>query len=190
MKRMLILSAVLLMIVLPAAAMKSSLDMGVNISYNAADEVVDDDKPAAFSLDRIAIGLEVRANLSNFQVAVAGDISVIDNRSLLFAGIFTLGFSVEMFTYLKLGLTTGPKVTYYTGSRDNGSDGFFHALYNGDFHHRLMLDVMAGPVLKIGVSYTIPTSFNMAEHNFSDLIPHRDDLKQGQIALCIQMKVI
>jgi len=178
------------MIVLPVTALESSLDFGVAISYNAADEVIDDDRPEPFSLDRVAIGLEMRANLSNFQIAVAGDISIIDNRSLLFAGIFTMGFSVDMFTYLKLGLTTGPKVTYLTGSGASGSDDFFSALYNGDFHHRVMLDVLAGPVMKIGVSYTIPTTFNLAVHDFSNLIPHRDDLNQGQVALCIQMKVI
>ncbi len=188
MKRTLILLSILSAVLLPAAAMKSSLDIGVNISYNAATEVVDHDSPAAFSLDRVAIGLETRANLSNFQVAVAGDISIIDNRSLLFSGIFTMGFSVEMFTYLKLGLTTGPRITYLTGSESN--EGFFNAVSNGNFHHRIMLDVLAGPVMKIGVSYTIPTSFSMAVHDFSDLLPHRSDLKEGQIALCIQMKVI
>jgi len=195
MKRTLILFAVLTMIVMPAVAMKSSLDMGVNISYNAATEVIDHDSPATFSLDRVAIGLEMRANLSNFQVAVAGDISVIDNRSLLFAGIFTMGFSVEMFKYIKLGLTTGPRVTYLTTSGNSGDgslndNSFFDALWNGKFHHRIMLDVLAGPVMKIGLSYTIATGFSLAEHDFSEIIPHRSDLKEGQIALCIQMKVI
>ena len=189
MKRTLILAAALLLIILPAAAMKSSLDMGVNISYNAATEVVDNDRPAAFSLDRVAVGLEVRANLSNFQLAVAGDLSIIDNKSLLFTGVFTAGFSVEMFSCFKLGLTTGPKVTYLTGSGNN-SDSFLDALYYGDFQHRIMLDVLAGPVMKIGLSYTIPTMFSLAERNYQDLIPHRSDLKEGQIALCIQMKVI
>lgn len=189
MKRMLILSAILLMIILPATAIESSLDLGVNISYNTADEVIDDDRPSPFSLDRIAIGLEMRANVSNFQIAIAGDISVIDNSSLLFAGIFTMGISVDMFKYLKFGLTTGPKITYYTGSRANGSSGFFNALYNGDFHYRFMFDVLAGPVMKIGVSYTVPTEFNLAEHRFVCLLPQETDFKQGQIALCIQMKV-
>ena len=189
MKRTILIIAVLAMLALPAVAMKSSLDLGVNISYNAATEVVEDDRPATFSLDRIAVGLEMRANLSNFQIAIAGDISVLDNSSLLFAGIFTMGFSVEMFDYFKLGLTTGPKLTYLTGS-DNNESGFFDAVYNGKFHHRIMLDVLAGPVMKIGVSYTIPTSFSFAERHLSNLLPHRSDLKEGQIALCIQMKVI
>jgi len=193
MKRTLMLFAVLTMLVMPAVAMDSSLDLGVNISYNAATEVVDDDSPDKFSLDRVAVGLEMRGNLSNFQIAIAGDISVLDSSSLLFSGIFTMGFSVEMFSYLKFGLTTGPRITYLTGSRPNGDDGvngFFDALYNGKFHHRIMLDFLAGPVMKIGVSYTIPTSFSLSGEKFSDIIPHRSDLKEGKIALCIQMKVI
>ena len=199
MKRIVILIAVLTILIFPVAALDSSVEIGVNLSYNTADEVLKEDGNSGVSfLDRIAVGLEMRANVSNFQIALMGDISIIDTQSVLFAGIFTAGFSVEMFKYLKLGITTGPKVSYLyrdtvksvsgDGEVGNG-EGFFDALYNGYFHHRIMLDVLAGPVMTIGVAYTVPTTFSLAEPAWGKILPTRTDLKEGQVAVCITMKV-
>ena len=50
-------------------ALDSSFDIGVNLSYNAADEVVDEKVySGALNLDRLAVGLEMRGNISNFQL--------------------------------------------------------------------------------------------------------------------------
>ena len=199
MKRIVILIAVLTILVFPAAALKSSLEVGVNLSYNAAEDVVAESVNSGMPLlDRIAVGLEMRANISNFQISLTGDISIIDTQSILFAGVFTAGFSVDMFKYFKLGITTGPKVSYLysdsaksvsgEGSISNG-ESFFDALYKGYFHHRIMLDVLAGPVMSVGAAYTVPSTFSLADAKFGNLIPKRDDLKEGQIAVCITMKV-
>ena len=116
----------------------------------------------------------------------------------MFSGIFGAGISVDLFKYLKFGVTTGPKVTYiYRGkmnSVDNNgdlieADNFFNALAKGDFHYRLMFDVLAGPVMSIGVAYTIPTLFNISDCQWSDLIPSKENMEKGQVAICIQMKV-
>jgi len=196
MKRIVILVAVLMILVFPAAALKSSLEVGVNLSYNAAEDVVSEDVESVPLLDRIAVGLEMRANISNFQISLTGDISIIDTQSILFAGVFTAGFSVDMFKYFKLGITTGPKVSYLysdsksvSGDGTNNGDGFFDALYKGYFHHRIMLDILAGPVMSVGAAYTVPTTFSIAEGQLGNLIPKREDLKEGQIAVCISMKV-
>ena len=199
MKRIVILIAVLTILVFPATALKSSLEVGVNLSYNAAEEPVPESVNSGMPfLDRIAVGLEMRANVSNFQISLTGDISIIDTQSILFAGVFTAGFSVDMFKYFKLGITTGPKVSYLftdsgktvsgEGSINNG-DSFFDALYKGIFHHRIMLDVLAGPVISVGAAYTVASSFSLAEPGLGKLLPRRQDLKEGQIAVCITMKV-
>lgn len=198
MKRVIILVAVLAIIVFPAAALKSSLEVGVNLSYNAAEDVVKESSGSGTSLlDRIAVGLEMRANISNFQIAMTGDISIIDTQSILFAGVFSAGFSVDMFKYLKVGFTTGPKVSYMyshedksvSGGEVNNGENFLDALYKGHFHHRLMVDILAGPVMSIGAAYMIPTTFSLADGGLGKLIPKRADLKEGQIAVCISMKV-
>ena len=181
------------------SALASAFDIGVNLSYNKADEVVDESVySGTMNLDKIAVGLEMRGNVSNFQMTIAGDISILDTQSVMFSGIFGAGISVDLFKYLKFGVTTGPKVTYiYRGkmnSVDNNGDlvepdNFFNALAKGDFHYRLMFDVLAGPVMSIGVAYTIPTAFNISEHLWSELLPSKENLEKGQVAICIQMKV-
>lgn len=198
MKRIVILIAVLTILVFPAAALKSSLEVGVNLSYNAAEDVVAESVNSGMPLlDRIAVGLEMRANISNFQISLTGDISIIDTQSILFAGVFTAGFSVDMFKYFKLGITTGPKVSYLysdsaksvSGEGINNGESFFDALYKGYFHHRIMLDVLAGPVMSVGAAYTVPSTFSLADAKFGNLLPKREDLKEGQIAVCITMRV-
>lgn len=181
------------------SALASAFDIGVNLSYNNADEVVDESVySGTMNLDKIAVGLEMRGNISNFQMTIAGEISILDTQSVMFSGIFGAGISVDLFKYLKFGVTTGPKVTYiYRGkmnSLDNNgdlveADNFFTAIAKGDFHYRLMFDILAGPVMSIGVAYTIPTDFNMAESQWSELVPSKENMEKGQVAICIQMKV-
>ena len=190
---------IFIIIAFSVSALDSAFDIGVNLSYNQADEVVDESVySGTMNLDKIAVGLEMRGNISNFQMTVAGDISILDSQSVMFSGIFGAGISVDLFKYLKFGVTTGPKVTYvYRGqmnSVDNNgdlkeADNFFDALSKGDFHYRLMFDILAGPVMSIGVAYTIPTAFSISEKQWSDLVPSKENMEKGQVAVCIQMKV-
>ena len=198
MKKLLFLF-ILIFTAFSVSALASAFDVGVNLSYNKADEVVDESVySGTLNLDKIAVGLEMRGNISNFQMTIAGDISILDTQSVMFSGIFGAGISVDLFKYLKFGITTGPKVTYiYRGgmnSVDNNgeiveADNFFTALSKGDFHYRLMFDILAGPVMSIGVAYTIPTSFSISECQWPELIPSEENLEKGQVAICIQMKV-
>ena len=190
---------IFILIAFSVSALTSAFDIGVNLSYNKADEVVDESVYSGnMNLDKIAVGLEMRGNISNFQITVAGDISILDTQSVMFSGIFGAGIAVDLFKYLKFGVTTGPKVTYIYRDRvksvdNNGEvvepDNFLTALSKGDFHYRLMFDIFAGPVMSIGVAYTIPTSFNISDHRWSDFLPSRENMEKGQVAVCIQMKV-
>ena len=198
MKKLLFLF-ILIFTVFSVSALASAFDIGVNLSYNKADDVVDESVySGTMNLDKIAVGLEMRGNISNFQMTIAGDISILDTQSVMFSGIFGAGISVDLFKYLKFGVTTGPKVTYiYRGkmnSVDNNgdlveADNFLDALAKGDFHYRLMFDILAGPVMSVGVAYTIPTTFSISERQWSDLIPSKENMDKGQVAICIQMKV-
>ena len=137
MKKLLFLF-ILIFTAFSVSALASAFDVGVNLSYNNADEVVDESVySGSLNLDKIAVGLEMRGNISNFQMTIAGDISILDTQSVMFSGIFGAGISVDLFKYLKFGITTGPKVTYiYRGkmnSVDNNgdlieADTFFTAL--------------------------------------------------------------
>ena len=197
MKRILLVFAILTMLVFSAFALDSSFEFGVNLSYNTDAEVVDEDVHSGM-LKQIAAGLEMRGNISNFQTTLAGEITVLDTQSLLFSGIFGVGLSVDLFKYLKFGVTTGPKVTYVyrdmvKSVNDDGSledaQSLWDALLEGSFYYRIMLDVLAGPVMSFGLVYTIPTTFNLKTGTLGDIIPTRDMFKLGQISACINMKV-
>lgn len=190
---------IFILTVFSLGALDSAFDIGVNLSYNQADDVVDESVySGTMNLDKIAVGLEMRGNISNFQMTIAGDISILDTQSVMFSGIFGAGISVDLFRYLKFGITTGPKVTYIYRGKMNSvnndgdlveADNFFNALKKGDFHYRVMLDVLVGPVMSIGVAYTIPTAFNIAQCQWANLVPNKENMSKGQVALCIQMKV-
>lgn len=199
MKRVLLVFAILLVSLVPVFSIGSSFDIGVNVSYNAGDDILDESEiPGDFTMEKLALGLELRANISNFQMSLNGDLTILDPESLLFSGIFGGGFCVDMFKYLKLSATVGPKVNYvYMGDVKSVDDqgklvngkNFFKALSEGAFHYRFMVDFLAGPVITMGLAYTIPTCFSVKQGNYSDLIPHREDFKNGQVSLCMQMKL-
>jgi hypothetical protein len=197
MKRILLVFTILTMLVFSAFALDSSFEFGVNLSYNTDAEVVDEDVHSGM-LKQMAAGLEMRGNISNFQTTLAGDITVLDTQSMMFSGIFGVGLSVDLFKYIKLGVTTGPKVTYVfrdtvKSVSDDGSledaQSLWDALLEGSFYYRVMLDVLAGPVMSFGLIYTIPTTFSLQNGSIGDIIPSRDMFKLGQIAACISMKV-
>lgn len=199
MKRVLLFVAILTIVAFPILAIDSSLDIGINLSYNTGEDVVDESAYSGmFNMDKIALGLELRANISNFQMAVNGDLTILDTESLLFSGIFGAGFCVDMFKYLKVSATLGPKVNYvYSGDvksvDENGNlvnaESFLNALENGVFYYRFMVDFLVGPVLTMGLAYTIPTIFTIGEGNYSEIIPRRENFSEGQVSLCLQMKL-
>ncbi len=173
-----------------------SIGVGANISY--AQDITDVES-FSFNSDNLAVGLELRTNISYFQLDAVGEVSVINSKTLLLSGILSAGASVELGSIAKLGITFGPRIAYmYTRSfKDseakslsvsNGKD-FIEAIKDGLVHIRLMADVYAGPVISVGVAYTIPTNFTISQGNWKELLPNTKALENGQISLCIQMKV-
>lgn len=173
-----------------------SMSTGANISYvqdATSSEVF------TFNKDNLAVGLEFRTNISYFQLDAVGEVSVIDSRTLLLSGILSAGASVEIASIAKIGLTVGPRVAYmYSRSSSRPDEGnvpisngktLIEAIKDGQVNIRLMVDVLAGPVITVGVAYTIPTNFSISQGNWNELMPNVKSLKNGQISLCIQMKV-
>ena len=177
-----------------------SISSGANISYSQdslASSSTDSDS-FLFNKDNLAIGLEVRTNITYFQLDAVGELSVLDSNTLLLSGILSAGASVEIGSIAKIGLTFGPRIAYIysqnSGSKEEGlavSNGknFIEAIKDGPVHVRLMVDFYAGPVISIGVAYTIPTNFTIGQGNWDQLLPSSESFKNGQISLCIQMKV-
>ncbi len=195
MKKYLIALIAILLISFSLPALDSSFDIGVNLTYDSdgSNGTNEDDL-----LSKVALGLEMRMNISNFQMSIAGELYAPEAQSLLFSGIFGVGLSVDLFKYFKLGISTGPKVSYFFSDSiqevdDDGdavsNSNFLDSLWNGEFHYRVMLDILAGPVLSLGVAYTLPTSFSMAQADIAEIIPTRAQVKDGQLSVCIIMKV-
>lgn len=174
-----------------------SIGVGANISY--AQDITDVES-FSFNSDNLAVGLELRTNISYFQLDAVGEVSVINSKTLLLSGILSAGASVELGSIAKVGITFGPRIAYmYTrSSKDaeaegglsvsNGKD-LIEAIKDGFVNIRLMADLYAGPVISVGAAYTIPTNFTISQGNWRELLPNTKALENGQISLCIQMKV-
>jgi hypothetical protein len=177
-----------------------SVSSGANISYSKDSTAASTTSDSfLFDKDSFAVGLELRTNLSYFQLDAVGEVSVLDSKTLLFSGILSAGTSVEIASIVKVGLTFGPRIAYIysQNSRSTEEDGlvvsngknFIEAIKDGPVNVRLMLDVYAGPVITVGLAYTIPTDFTLSQGNWEELLPSAESFKSGQISLCIQMKL-
>lgn len=176
-----------------------STSAGVNLSYSQ-DSLTPSTGTFEFNPDNIAVGLELRSNITYFQLDAVGEVSVVDSKTLLFSGILSAGASVEILSLAKIGLTFGPRIAYvYTSdastikdeSIDKISNGknFLEAIKDGPVHVRLMVDIFAGPVITVGAAYTIPTDFTMGKGNWKELLPNAESFEKGQISFCVQMKL-
>ncbi len=173
-----------------------SIGVGANISY--AQDITDVES-FTFNSDNLAVGLELRTNISYFQLDAVGEVSVINSKTLLLSGILSAGASIELGSIAKVGITFGPRIAYsYTrSSKDAEAEGLsvsngkdlIEAIKDGLVNIRLMADVYAGPVISVGAAYTIPTNFTISQGNWRELLPNTKALESGQISLCIQMKV-
>lgn len=174
-----------------------SISVGANISYS--QDITASSESFKFSKDNLAVGLELRTNISYFQLDSVGELSVIDSKTLMLSGILSAGASVELGSIAKVGLTLGPRIAYvYSKNSPNPEEetiavsngkNFIEALRDGLVNVRLMVDFFAGPVITLGAAYTIPTNFSIGQGNWKELLPNAESFKNGQISLCIQMKV-
>lgn len=173
-----------------------SIGVGANISYSQDTAAVES---FSFNRDNLAVGLELRTNISYFQLDAVGEVSVLNSKTLLLSGILSAGASVEIGSIAKVGITFGPRIAYVYSKnyRDSETEGrsisngknFIEAITDGLVNIRLMLDLYAGPVISVGAAYTIPTNFTISQGNWRDLLPKAKAFESGQISLCIQMKV-
>lgn len=210
-------SCVLLVALLASAPAFSqglfSLGVGANISY-PADAIAADpsgssslDKKSKFRFEDIAVGLETRVRIDHLQFAAVGELSTVDSSTILASGILSAGLSFDLLSLFRIGVSAGPKVSYAyseAGSKDpsSGSDpsvdlgntsngkNLWSAIKDGNFNIRLTFDIMAGPVMTIGVAYVVPTEFSIDNGNYKDLIPKTDAWGEGKVSICVQMSLI
>lgn len=195
--------AVTLIILTIAISFAGALDkygfyIGVNLSYNndsVTEEVVDS---GIISLDDIAIGLELRNNISNLLLDISGDLAVLDTERLYMSGIFSAGLTTDLFDLFRFSITTGPKIAYVYSGRMQSVDrqgritnmkNFIDAFKDGLYSIRIMLDVIAGPVMTAGFACTIPTEYSINNGDLHNLVPHWEDFDKAQISFCVQMQM-
>jgi len=188
-----------------------SFSVGANISYinpqnNTDSQETSADTKTGFSklgLDNLSIGIETRMNISNLQFMAVGELTTPNSNTLLASGIITAGLTFDLFSVFRVGASMGPKISYAyfknsttsTASEESGVDmekisngkNFLDAITTGSFNLRFNFDIIAGPVLTIGVAYVVPTNFTIDEANYSDLFPIEEVWKNGQVSLCVQM---
>ncbi|MCF0236981.1 MAG: hypothetical protein HUK24_00145 [Sphaerochaetaceae bacterium] len=174
------------------------LSLGINGSYNQEKLLEDGSEPSILNLDSYSFGFEGRTTINPLLIDAVGEIAILNANEVSLSGILSAGFQTNLFSFFRFGLTLGPKVTYvYEGNlkfidnegRKTKSKAFFDALFEGNCYMRFMADIIAGPVMSLGLAYTVPTDFNMKATNFSALLPSAMAFDEGQVTFCIQMKL-
>lgn len=179
------------------------LSVGANIGYDKL-AIVDESSASPIHLikeGKITVGLEGRASIRYLLADFVGEISVIDMRHLYVSGILAAGPTVDIGRVLSCSLVVGPKIQYVIEDRGSAkgvdSEGeartmaFSNALKEGLFNWRAMLDLIVGPVIRVGVAYTVPTGFSINQHNTKDIFPKLSSIADSaQTTFCIQMQLI
>lgn len=151
----------------------------------------------------IAIGAEFRLNLGYLRLDVNGDFTVLDSQFLYFNGMSDIGVSFDIKNVVGIGLGIGPSMTfmfYSDGSTPtyiNLDDdppykdaSIFYAWVHSNFNYRITLDAIVGPVMRVGLAYTFPTSFNLELLKLEELNPFKEgNFDSGRLSLCLQMRL-
>ncbi|MDD2231334.1 MAG: hypothetical protein PHO44_00875 [Sphaerochaetaceae bacterium] len=147
----------------------------------------------------INFGVELRTKMLFLELDASGELGVTESNGLQFSGLLVAGISEDLFGTARLGICLGPVVDYvHDGKKgtlviDGNSieaASFTDALNKSHFNIRTTLDFFLGPVIKLGVSFTLPTDFTLETHDMNMLIPNSDNLKEGSFSLVLQMTLV
>ena len=148
----------------------------------------------------VAVGGEVRISFRNLKFGAIGESTVINPKMLFFSGLLDFGVIVDIKDVVGIMFAMGPSVTYIFNDSsapktvdDEGNqteEGFFSALIHGPFNYRVNLEAIVGPVLRVGVAYTFPTSFTLNAFNLVELNPFKKgNIDSGRFSFCLQMRI-
>jgi len=150
--------------------------------------------------DGIAMGAEARLKLNLFRFDLNGEFTVLSPKYLYFNGVATFGVELDIKNAVDVGLGIGPNMMFFFFSNGDtpwyiepggGREAsIFYAAVHSYFSYRVTLDAIVGPVMRVGLSYTFPTNFNLEYFKLEEINPFKSgNFDNGKLALCIQMRI-
>ena len=151
----------------------------------------------------IAIGAEVRLNLGYFRINVTGDFSVLSPKFLYFNGMSDIGVAFDIKNVVGIGLGMGPNMTFLFPS-DGSTPWYisvdeeylireasvFYAWVHSPVNYSIKLDAIIGPVMRVGLSYTFPTEFNLEKFELEKLNPFLEgNFDSGKVSFFVLMRM-
>lgn len=184
------LLSALLIVLLTMTSVYAGVHVGATFSYNR-DVVVEQagKKNNLFSTDSISVGLESRIAIRHFVTDLVGEISVVDKETLLLTGVAGIGATLDVEDVFAMSAVIGPQVNYSVSAKGHSDRTLVDALATGPFAYRVMLDIIAGPVIRVGAAYEISTEFTLENHDIEKAKLSSDALKEGKLTLCVLMKL-
>lgn len=150
----------------------------------------------------IAVGAEMRLNLGYFRLNITGDFSVLAPQLLYFNGMSDIGIAFDIKNVVGIGLGLGPNMTflfpsdgstpYYITDDDAAPDhaSVFYAWVHSPVNYSIKLDAIIGPVMRVGLSYTFPTQFNLEMFELEKLNPFiKGNFDKGKISFFVLMRM-
>lgn len=201
MKKLLLVLALSAVLLAPLAAYSAGVfDLSIGLNASFRDGTLEAFKEFADSgFDDWRFGLEMRTKLLFFELDSAGKIGMTENNGLTFSGLMVAGLSEDLFDTARIGVCFGPVIDYVLEDGESSlvidgnhvqSESFMDALTKSRFNLRATLDFFLGPVIRLGVVWTVPTQYTIEEHDMNKLLPTGEDWTRTQIALAIHMSLV
>lgn len=136
-------------------------------------------------IENYNFGAELRLKLTVLEIDAVGLYSpqkILDTTVHIVTFLPTAGLSFDIVDVVRLGLGMGPMMRWQFANGHQYPDKSFGDIFmESSFWYRATVDFMAGPVL-VGVSYGVPTMFNIKTHEAKGLKP---EFKTGMIGVSV-----
>jgi hypothetical protein len=192
-------------LIIPTALSARAFDFNIGATAQFQNNVSADDFDASdlTDIDNYSFGAEARFNFLLLEIAntaLIGTEPASTQTGLGTSDFFTFennlaaGIYTDVLDTVRLGLLAGPEFKVYvndSGAYSKDSNGvyqnfvFTDIFMESNFAYKAHADILLGKALTLSASYTLPTSFNLNDGDFSKLAPSSDDWENGKVAISL-----
>ncbi|MDD4082413.1 MAG: hypothetical protein WC162_04935 [Sphaerochaetaceae bacterium] len=194
---------IIVLIVLPVMVFAETQWFDISVGLSMFKKVREVSTSFEFSdlvdLDSYDYKAEIRNKLLFFEFDMVGSPSITSNGSFQFEGLFLYGFTDDIFDFARISFCVGPDFTYINDGTKSEiivqgnvieTNSLIDLLCASTYTFRAGIDFILGPVMKIGLAYTLPTEFSLNSGDLNLLVPSYENLKEGKISLSILMTLV
>ncbi|MBK5201037.1 MAG: hypothetical protein JJE21_05825 [Spirochaetaceae bacterium] len=189
--------AIGLMIPMTLSARAFDFNIGATAQFQKDVNSVDFDSSDFIDINNYSFGAETRLNFLLFEVADTALLGTVEHigssrgSGVSFQNNLAAGIYKDILNNsLRIGLLAGPEFEMMindTGvyNADGSSFNFVDIFMKSNFTYKAHADILIGTGLTLSASYTLPTSFNLDQGNYINLMPVYSDWENGRIGISL-----